>query len=520
MEVPGKLGHEDSTLLCLPCDRDGLKETVYGFCQDCQEHLCETCFKHHRRARPLRNHVLIDKESMPKTPAIAPTTSDDTAGHCEKHLDKPLEFYCRDHKLVACYVCVTLEHKQCDVDYIPDVSGNMSEEMTDILEQMESLITKCKSDVEYVSKAAQNLDLSHAKVVEDIKVFRKEINECLDRMETQILKETDTTVKNAKCKQETVLNACLEITEELECSHSLLIALREENKQNKLFIEMKNAEKRLSILTDKEVQVSDANETIKCIQFTRNTSLLDRLKNENEFGKLLTCVQPSSDKTLNLQYDDTLNVKYKSDKKECNITGIAMIAPMKIIVADNYNNSIKMIDVETKSVITETILSSQPNDVITIPGNKLAVTLTNEKCIQLLSHTEAELSLDRRIAVGEYCNGVAYCQNKYVVSCWASKKIIIINHEGDILNDRGSLARFYGPVRVSVSNDEKFLYISDTDSENNGKVVQIDWEGNVKSISNDSECKVPFGLQMLEDDTALVCYGDSNTILRLSSSLK
>ncbi|XP_060602578.1 uncharacterized protein LOC132755700 [Ruditapes philippinarum] len=520
MEVPGKLGHEDTTLLCLPCDRDGLKEPVYGFCQDCQEHLCETCYKHHRRARPLRNHVLIDKESMPKTRAIASTKSDDTADLCEKHLDKPLEFYCRDHKLVACYVCVTLEHKQCNVDYIPDVSGNISDEMTDILEQMESLITKCKWNVEYVSKAAQNLDQSHSKVVEDIKVFRKEINECLDRMETQILKEADTIVKGAKSKQETVLNACLEITEELECSHSLLIALREENKQNKLFIEMKNAEKRLSILTDKEVQVSDANATIKCIKFTRNTSLLDRLRNDNEFGTLLTGVQPSSDKTLNLQYDDTLNLKYKSDKKECHITGIAMIAPMKIIVADSNNNSIKMIDVETRSGIKEIILSSRPDDVVTIPEKKIAVTLTNEKIIQLLSHTEAELSLDRRIAVGEYCNGVAYCQNKFVVSCWDSKKIIIINHEGDILNVLGSPAMFYGPVRVSVSNDEKFIYVSDTDFKNNSKVVKIDWKGNVINKFVDSRCKSLLALHMLEDDTALVCNRYSNTVLRLSSSLK
>jgi hypothetical protein len=456
---------------------------------------------------------------MPKTRAIAPTTSDATAGTCEKHSDKPLEFYCRDHKLVACYVCVTLEHKQCKVDYIPDVSGNMSEEMTNVLEQLESFIKRCKSNVEYVTKAAQNLDLSHSKVVEDIKAFKKEINECLDRMETQILKEADTAVQNAKCKQETVLNSCLEITEELECSQSLLIALREENKQNKLFIEMKNAEKRLPILKDEEVHVSDANTTIKCIQFTRNTSLLDRLKIKNEFGRLFTGVQPSPDKTLNLQYVDTLNPKSKSDKKECHITGIAMIAPMKIIVADNNNNSIKMIDVETRSGITEIILSSRPADVVTIPENKLAVPLIEEKCIQLSSHTDAELSLDRRITVGEYCSGVAYCQNKFVVSCWDSKKIIIINHEGDILNVFGSPAMFNGPVSVSISNDEKFLYVSDTDFRNNSKVLQIDWEGNVINKFEDSRCKSPLALQILEDDTALVCYRKSNTILRLSSSL-
>jgi DNA-binding beta-propeller fold protein YncE len=164
-------------------------------------------------------------------------------------------------------------------------------------------------------------------------------------------------------------------------------------------------------------------------------------------------------------------------------------------------------------------LSSQPDDVVTIPENKLAVTLPYENRIQLLSHTEAELSLDRRIAVGEYCDGVAYCQNKFIASCWASKKIIIINHEGDILNVLGSPAMFYGPVRVSVSNDEKFLYVSDTDVHNNSKVVKIDWEGNVINKFEDSS-KSPLALHILEDGTALVCYRDSNTFLRLSSSLK
>ncbi|XP_060602582.1 E3 ubiquitin-protein ligase TRIM33-like [Ruditapes philippinarum] len=375
MEVPGKLGlgdlnDDDSKLICLPCDSDGLKERAYGFCQDCQEHLCETCYKHHRRARPFKNHVLIDKESMPKTRVNAPTKSEDTADFCTKHQDKPLEFYCRDHTSVACYVCVTLEHKQCNVDYIPDVSGNLSDEMADILEQMESLITKCKSNVEYVSKAAQNLDQSHAKVVEDIKAFRKEINECLERMETQILKEANIIVKNEKCKQETVEAACLEITKELECSHSLLRSLQEQNKQNKLFIEIKNAGKSLPILTDKEKNILHANTTNICIKFTRNESLIDFLNTENNYGTLSTLVQSCPDRTIDLQYMDTIDVKLKSEKEKCNITGMVMIAPTKMVVADNINQNIKLIDVEKNEVVTEVKMSSGPLDVTTLPEKK------------------------------------------------------------------------------------------------------------------------------------------------------
>jgi hypothetical protein len=215
MEVPGKQDEDasradDTTLICLSCDIDGLKEPAYGFCQDCQEHLCETCYKHHRRTRPFKNHGLIDKESMPNIRVIS---SEDTADLCGNHQDKPLEFYCRDHKLVACYVCVTLEHKQCKVDYIPDVSGSLTDEFNDLLKQMESLITKCQSNIENISKAAQSLDQRYAKFVKYISAFRKKMNECLDRMENEIMNKAQSFVKNAKLKQKNIKSVCLDVTE-------------------------------------------------------------------------------------------------------------------------------------------------------------------------------------------------------------------------------------------------------------------------------------------------------------------
>jgi hypothetical protein len=406
------------------------------------------------------------------------------------------------------------------VDYIPDVSGNLSDEMADILEQMESLIKKCKSNKEYACKAAQHLDQSHAKVVEDIKVFRKEINECLDRMETRILKEADTIVKQAKCKQETVLNACLEITEELECSHSLLRSFKEQNKQNKLFIEIKNVGKSLPILTNKEKNVLDANTTNKCIQFTRSTSLIDFLKTVNNYGILSTFVQPCQDRAIYLQHIETIDMKQTSEKEKCNITGMVMFVPTKMVVADNKNKNVKLIDVEKNVVVTEVKMSSHPLDVITLPEKKLAVTLIDETFVQILSYTDAKLSLDQRINVGEKCNGIAYSQDKLVVSCWVSNKIIIINLEGEILNVLGSPAIFYGPIRVLICKDETFIYVSDTSYGQNSKVLKIDWKGNVKTVFKEEGYKFPDGQQQLEDETILVCYRDSDTILRLSSNLK
>jgi DNA-binding beta-propeller fold protein YncE len=263
-----------------------------------------------------------------------------------------------------------------------------------------------------------------------------------------------------------------------------------------------------------------ANTANKCIQFTRNESLIDFLNTDNNYGTLSTFVQPCPDRAIDLQYIETIDMKQTSEKEKCSITGMVMIAPTKMVVADNSNKNMKLIDVEKKEVVTEVKISSRPLDVTTLPDKKLAVTLLNETFVQILSYSDENLSLDQRIDVGEKCNGVAYSQDKLVVSCKKSKKIVILNLQGEILDVFSPPTIFYGPIRVFISKDETFIYVSDTVWRQNSKVLKIDWKGNVKTVFEEERCNFPYGQQQLEDETILVCYSESNTILRLSSSLK
>ena len=164
MEVSGKVTAEsmqNPTLYCIPCSRDDLDEPAEGYCQDCQEHLCKTCFQHHRRSRPSRDHVLLDKESMPSQPTNSDLNDDIITNSCIIHRDKALEFYCNNHKSVACYVCMTLEHKQCKVDYIPDISRNVSTEFKDLVTKMEMLVRKCESNIKRAQSDTRHLDESY-----------------------------------------------------------------------------------------------------------------------------------------------------------------------------------------------------------------------------------------------------------------------------------------------------------------------------------------------------------------------
>jgi hypothetical protein len=88
MEVPGNIALPSKTnpnLYCIPCERDGLREPVHGFCQDCHEHLCKVCFQHHRRSRPSMNHVLLEKDAMPTQQTDVDVNADVITDNCTNH---------------------------------------------------------------------------------------------------------------------------------------------------------------------------------------------------------------------------------------------------------------------------------------------------------------------------------------------------------------------------------------------------------------------------------------------------
>ncbi|XP_060579880.1 uncharacterized protein LOC132736706 [Ruditapes philippinarum] len=523
MEVSGKITEDTKPILqlyCLPCDQDGLKAPAHGFCQDCHEHLCKTCFEQHTRPKPSRNHILLDKDAMPLQPITFDINVDPITDTCTKHRDKQLDFYCNNHEVVLCYVCATLEHKQCKVDYIPEVSRNLSDEFINISRKIEMLIKKYESKIRRAEAATKQLDQSYGKVVEEIKLFRKEINAYLDQMESVMIKEAETLTITAKLKLKNVQVVCGEIAEEVRRSQLVLNTLNEENKHNKLFIEMKNAGSVMTKLDDKGRQAIEDNKTDDDIKFFRNKKILEQLKIAKNFGTTLTYETPSSDRTFEVQYEKSYYMTFSSDQYECNIVGIAMISDTRMLVADYNNKTIKMINADTGKLISRKALSSAPYDVLKLPDNKLKVAIPSEKCIQMMSYNDRKLLLDHKIDIEGECKCVAYSQGKLVVGCGSSTgKLVILDTTGNITQVFDTPGLLDSPQKIVISSDEKFMYVSNYKGTYAGKCIKIDWHGTVVHMYEKRKHVFPKGIQELEDGTLLVCYSN-NQIIRLSSTFK
>jgi hypothetical protein len=199
---------------------------------------------------------------------------------------------------------------------------------------------------------------------------------------------------------------------------------------------------------------------------------------------------------------------------------MVMHSTTHLIVADCGNNNVKMMDIETGTLVSEIALSSAPQDMIKLPGQKLAVALPDEKNIQIISYTDTSLCLDRRIDIGESCNCVAYCQDKLVVGCNVNpEKLVILDFDGNITQVFDTPGLFGGPAKIVISSDEKFMFISDFNfSSRKSKCIKMDWQGNIVQTFEHQGYESPLGIQELKEGTLLVCYTYSHNIAKLSSS--
>ncbi|XP_060567923.1 uncharacterized protein LOC132726605 [Ruditapes philippinarum] len=549
MEVPGKQkpkktfsastgSAEDFLLFCIPCDRDGVRVPAKGYCSTCKEHLCDTCYKHHKKQTPSRHHILLDQDSMPTTPSI-PIVKDEFDS-CDDHGDEKLKFYCKEHGIVVCSVCVTLNHRLCTMDYIPNLSKHIldSEELNEIMSEMKALEDNYKSQLKKVKDEMKAIYQNHDDVIKAIHQFRKEINKRLDEMEKHVVKEAD----NILLKQQTNLNdlstGVQEITDKLIEKRKHIDNMIQRNCLDKLFVEMKETKKRVEEMRMKQKQYSRV-DVFQTVSFVKNSDIVDMLDRHKQLGELITkkasmgenvpvmkpTSTPSEDKTLNLVVVEEIDINSSLGNTECNISGIEVIKPDKIVICDfSGNKNVNCYDIVKKKIVSEIKLDYAPFDVAAITDDKFVVTVPNEKSIHFMSLKNQRIVSDRKVNINEDCYGIAYSKDKLVVSCnYNPGKVLVLDLQGKILQSFcGDNSLFSYPEYVTVNTAGTSIYVTNWGYPVNA-VKQLDWQGNIINTYQPAQGgQYLRGICELDDGTFLVCLDqDSNDNLqRVSGSCK
>ncbi|XP_053383720.1 uncharacterized protein LOC128549950 [Mercenaria mercenaria] len=508
---------EDFDHSCEPCLAIDQYVEAHRFCVDCQEYLCKTCFACHQRTKASKHHQLLDKDNMGKL-NVRNKDSAVCTEKCLIHKNEIIKFFCTNHEFLGCTDCITLNHRTCKIDYIPDKCAGIgdSDECRKILRELDQKIKDIDAVIKMATLQDKQKQSSYDDVIKEIIKFRKEINDRLDQLQKQIQREAEN--KKIKDKQtfKNVLDTCAAVSSDIKRFLSDLQDNKSSRQDGQLYILIKQAKSILKLDGLKNAQESLDKTSIQ-YTFERNKELENLLTKQDVFGtlNLVTLVQKKVfDK---LTHIGDINVKTKPDWQESWITGCAILSSNKVILADCNNKKLKVVDTHSKTVIEEEKLDTKPYDIAVLPQDQIAVTMPEKEKILIMT-TAGKLSISRSIPMKQRCKGITYHQGKLYVVCWDPNSVHIVDIQGNV-NNIISLNReiFAAPNYILLSKDARHIYISNYTSHS---VVSVTLQGDVLAVYEHQDLSKPMGMAMLDDGSLLVCCYYNNAIHHISGDLK
>ncbi|XP_053391553.1 uncharacterized protein LOC128554315 [Mercenaria mercenaria] len=515
-----KRSAEDFDHRCEPCLAIGQQIEAHGFCVDCQEHLCKNCFAYHQRLKANKHHQLVNKDNMAKH-AVS-KESDECTERCQVHKKEVIKFFCPKHEALGCNDCIVLNHRACDIYYIPEKCTGIgdSAEFRELLKELDQKVNEADNIVKQASNREKELDSCYDKLFKEISMFRKEINDRLDQLQKQIQTDADKKKSTDKQTVKNILETCTNISSDIKQLQSRLQDYKASQQNGQLYIAMKQAKSKLKSDGIKEADRS-LEDTNMQYTFDQNQDLENMLSRQNALGKLTLSSGVTSKRMKpidKLTRKENINIMTKSDLEACWISGCVVLSSSKLVAADRANAKLKVVDMNDKAVIEETTLPSKPWGIAVMPQDHIAVTMPEKKEILIMT-TAGKLSTVRKFPVKGGCRDIAYHQDHLYIICSDPKCVFITDTQGNaqntILLDN---KRFVDSYYLLPSKDSRHIFISDLGSDS---VVSITLQGGISAEYKIKNSKYTHGMMMLDDGSLLVCHGWNNgSIHRISGDLK
>ncbi|XP_045160843.2 uncharacterized protein LOC123525759 [Mercenaria mercenaria] len=513
MEVSGRRHSRDTgEILCQPCHGEGDELPAEGYCENCNEYFCSSCLKVHRKMAVTKNHVIKSKVEMPN----ANVQSDPCVETCDIHKTEIMKYYCHKHDLVGCGDCMVIDHKACKVELVSGVSNNYGnsgeiEMIKEKIDEIERRINSIKQEMKGNLKTAADMK---AKIVDEIKLFRKDLNTYLDQAEAELLSEVEKLHAKDVVAQKEGLKECDSMKTVIKQFQQTID--QHEDRANQLFVTVKLAKKRLVTFQESVKRISSVKSISRCT-FEPSKDIQALKVSQSPIGYISVVTEICADlkkKTIvdmKAEFARELNVQAENERT-CQITGMTMISSDEILLADHSNKSLKVINIRENRIASRYSCSDRPWDVTMINTDKSAATLPVPGKI-LVMNTSGGLSKSHTITVKQWCRGIDHHNGKIAVSFTSiTVAVEVLNMEGEILHHSdfpGNTSDF--PHYLGYSNDGKSIFVSD-DSKN--IVLELSADGQLKTKISEN-LKGPSGLVVTKDGTIVVRHQDDNDKLAL-----
>jgi hypothetical protein len=545
---------EVQEMFCEHCDKhDKQNVSAEGFCEECFAYLCGTCVKFHKRL--LVSHTIKGKDNMPQ---------DFCQEKCSIHQDELVKFYCQACKKFACIKCKIKDHGNCSmVSHLPALVHGIeksqeikefNENLNELMKDLEHIEKHVNLNMKYVtSQETKILDTVIKKKKEILSVFAKHHKDIIQNFEKQkeetfqkleeekkekieklqdnqrklekLLNDEENEIKKKieiiKKVDEKVLQAITEETSKmkikLKAISTELVYHQTTDQRCQLFVAMKKGEEVIEKLkrdADKQCKnISIHYYKVECKALEQNITNLYKCHNFFNYQEI-----HESEVQKNASHYTDIKFTFNSLSSLCLSENCLLIT---------YFDSSKLFIFKDLSVSTTSYdridLPSYPWAVAKVDNNKVAVTFPRLGTVRLITFSKCmTVTNTEDIEVGEGCCGVAYSNNKLIVSyAISSATVKILDMSGKVLKtflykDHHWTCLFGCPYYLTISADNTVIYVSDFKK---NCVIGLTFDGKVKAIYNDDQLQGPYQLTVDRSGAVFVCGYWSNNIHQLSPDL-
>ncbi|XP_060561605.1 uncharacterized protein LOC132721335, partial [Ruditapes philippinarum] len=486
----------DKEIFCDPCQRNNKYKIAEGFCVDCDEHLCSSCFNIHKTFRVLQHHVLVDKNSVQENQTG--NVKDICVDRCLSHTDRVIEYFCQSCDKLCCSVCIIKGHRHCEtVDFIPDIVENIEHSKV-FLDVNETIHNQSVLLAEQGEKCKINQDKRKKlkdSAKEDVKTKCQEIRDWLNKNEIEMERKIETKYTEQQQRFDMVSNEVTHLTNDLEKAKLSLTTKKNSSQRCQLFVALQKAK-----LTTKKVYTRlQELEKIKTIQNYRfkEAPFLQDVKKHTELGML---EEIKSDTKKNIKF------LYSFDTGLEGNPGRMCMMYDNILLLQNY--SIMMLDPgrTQQQILSELKLNSTPADITKISQREVAVTFPDDGVITIFDVTpEGQIKEKQKIDAGRDCHGIQYFKKSFIVTyCHTlSGSIKIIDMSGHLIKELvgSSPLVFQLPIGLALNQRSGILYVSDN-SDDTVTSLTLD-----STIINVYKCQplYLYGVSLDENGSVYVC---------------
>ena len=505
---------------CGPCNYEGNEVEAVKFCDDCKELLCRNCADYHKKYKQLRNHKLVPVAQVPKHEATALRPS---IVICDCNQNLEVTEYCEDHGDVVCQTCTSTKHRKCKTQTL--TKKRFSDEkakLSSIMHKADAVKTKIETFLQERNADLERLLSIKETCTKEIQSFRKKLNQRLDLLEQNALKEIEELESREREKIERHISSCSATQHMLQTDIQLLENAKKSSLSEYMFV----AHTKVSVhLEGYGTLLHEIGQETKAptITFERNEQLADLQNNISKLGTLATSYSQGDKSqgklfpTLKVQTSSEINVKLSRDSSTPRITGCDIMQDGSIIVCDCNNNKIKHLD--SSFTLKESFsLQTIPWDVSAVYKNMAIITLPGVKQVQYIE-VIPRLKTDRTIQLDKMCWGVHVAGEEIYITAHDNilrgytGEVRVLDFDGNMIrrigmNQDGS-CMFHSPYYLTVSPSSRNIYVSDGGS---SRVWCLKSDGAVVYQYEDPDLKCPRAACVDAEDNLLVCGQVSHNV--------